>query len=148
MSLLAIHVGNYGLLVLFLPMLGALLAFMFFGFYPAKAFPGDIGNLTIGAVLATGAIIGNMETLAALLLIPYVIDFFIKLYNKFPSSKWWGEYRNGKLYPVEGKVRGFAQLIMKIFNGISEQRLVLVFIGIELLIGILLLLYVSISKLF
>lgn len=148
MSLLAIHLGAYNLLVLFLPMLGALLAFLFFNRYPAKAFPGDIGNLTIGAVLAAGAVIGNMETLAALLLIPYVIDFFIKLYNKFPSSKWWGEYRNGKLYPVEGKVRGFAQLVMKLFNGISEQKLVIIFIGIELLIGIVLLLYVSVSKLF
>lgn len=128
-------------LVLFLPMLGALLAFLFFNFHPAKAFPGDIGNLTIGAVLATGVIIGNLETIGALLLILYVLDFFIKLINKFPSSEWWGKYKNGKLYPPSGKVRGLAQLVMKVFNGISERNLVLFFVFLQILVGVMITFY-------
>ncbi|MBN2478526.1 UDP-N-acetylglucosamine--dolichyl-phosphate N-acetylglucosaminephosphotransferase [Candidatus Micrarchaeota archaeon] len=136
MSLFAIMYWRYEMLVLFLPMLGALLAFLIFNFYPAKAFPGDIGNLTIGAVLASGVIIGNMETVGALILLIYVGDFFIKLYNRFPSSKWWGEWKYGKLYPVEGKVRGLAQLVMKLFNGITEKKLTLAFIGMQLVLGI------------
>ncbi|MFA6489904.1 MAG: hypothetical protein WCT52_04465 [Candidatus Micrarchaeia archaeon] len=112
-------------------MLGALLAFMRFNWYPAKIFTGDIGNLLIGAALASAVIIGNLESAGAILVIPYVIDFFIKAYNRFPSTKWWGELRNGKLYPLEGKSRGLAQLVMKLSNGISEQKLVLVFIAAE-----------------
>ncbi|NYZ77646.1 hypothetical protein H0O02_05035 [Candidatus Micrarchaeota archaeon] len=134
-SLIAVSHGQTAALLLFLPYLGALLAFIIFNWYPSKAFPGDVGNLTIGATLATGAIIGNFETAGALLLLPYVIDFFIKAYNRFPSSKWWGEYKDGKLYPVEGKVRGFAQLVMKLFNGISERNLTLFFIGIEIVVA-------------
>ena len=108
---------------------------LFSGIHHILGIPGDVGNLTIGAVLASGVIIGNMEAAGALLMVPYVVDFFIKAYNRFPSSKWWGDYRMGKLYPLEGKVRGFAQLVMKIFNGISEKNLVLFFIGVEVIVG-------------
>ena len=139
MSFFAILSGKFEMLVLYLPILGALLAFLFYNFYPARAFPGDIGNLTIGATLAAGVIIGNMESIGAILLIPYVVDFFIKLYNRFPSSNWWGEYRNGKLYPIQGKVRGFAQLVMKYFNGITERNLTLFFVGLEVIMGLLVL---------
>lgn len=136
MILIAAINGNIEMLILFVPMLAALLAFFIFNKYPARIFPGDVGTLTIGAVLAAGVIIGNMESAGALLLLPYVFDFFIKLINRFPSSKWWGDYKAGKLYPMDGKVRGFAQLVMALFNGISEKNLVLFFISLEILIAL------------
>lgn len=136
-SLLAFNHGNSEMLVLFLPMLGALLGFLFFNRYPAKVFPGDVGNLSIGAVLAAGVIIGNFEAAGALLLVPYIGDFFIKAANGFPSSKWWGECKGGKLYPVDGKVRGLAQLVMKLSGGISERNLTLAFVLMELVVAVL-----------
>jgi len=135
MTLLALSHGSVEMVILFVPILGALLAFLFFNWYPARVFPGDVGNLTIGAVLASGVIIGNLETAGAIIMILYVLDFFIKAYRKFPSSKWWGEYRMGKLYPLEGRVNGLAQLTMKIFRGISERNLALFFIGVEIIIA-------------
>ncbi|MFA5411895.1 MAG: glycosyltransferase 4 family protein [Candidatus Micrarchaeia archaeon] len=136
MAALAFLNGRVEMLVIFIPMLGALLGFLKGNWFPARVFPGDVGNLTIGAVLASGVIIGNMESAGALMLILYVADFFIKAYHRFPSSKWWGELKGGKLYPVEGKVRGFAQLIMRMSGGISERNLVLVFIGMQALVGL------------
>ncbi|MCX8194985.1 MAG: hypothetical protein N3G22_02665 [Candidatus Micrarchaeota archaeon] len=118
-------------------MLGALLAFLPYNWYPARVFPGDIGNLSIGAALATAVIIGNLESAGAILVIPHVIDFFIKARNGFPSTKWWGELRAGKLYPAEGKVRSLAQFVMSSFGGISEKKLVLVFIVAEGLCALL-----------
>lgn len=140
MSILAIAHGSVEMVVLFVPILGALLGFLFFNWYPAKAFPGDVGNLTIGAILASGVIIGNMETAGAILMILYVLDFFIKAYKRFPSSNWWGEYKDGKLYALEGKSRGLAQFVMKLFKGISEVNLVLFFIGLQVLIAAVVLL--------
>ena len=139
-SIIAYHSNATVSSFLFLSFLGALIAFFLFNRYPAKVFPGDVGALSIGATLATGVIIGNMESVGALLLLPYVVDFFIKLANKLPSKEWWGEYKGGKLYPVGGKVWGFCQLVMKLANGISEQNLVLVFFAIEALVGIIVLL--------
>lgn len=140
MAAIAYSIGKVEMLVLFVPMLGALLGFLKFNWYPAKAFPGDVGNLTIGAVVAAGVIIGDLETAGALILSLYVVDFFIKAYNRFPSSKWWGELKGGKLYPVEGKVRGFAQLVMRAGGGMGERNLVLVFMGMQALVGIAVLL--------
>ena len=136
-GLLAVMKGSVGLALISFSMLGALLAFLRYNWFPARVFPGDVGNLTIGAALAAGVIIGNLETAGAILMAPYVVDFFIKAFNRFPSKGWWGEFRGGKLYPLEGKVRGFAQLVMKKANGISEQNLVLFFIGLEVVFAII-----------
>lgn len=136
MSILAIKEMSPETLIISLAMAGALFGFFLHNRFPAKIFPGDVGNLTIGAALASAVIIGNLEAAGALLLLPYVFDFFIKLSNRFPSRNWWGFYRNGKLYPVDNKVRGFAQLVMKKFNGISERNLTLLFIGLEMIVGL------------
>ncbi len=136
MSVIAINNASLETLILSLAMVGALFGFFIHNAFPAKIFPGDVGNLTIGAALASAVIIGNLETAGALLLLPYVVDFFIKLANNFPSRNWWGTYKNGKLYAVDNKVRGFAQLIMKRFNGIRERNLTMFFIGLEIIIGI------------
>lgn len=138
-ALIAFATGNIIALVIFMPMLGALMGFVRYNWYPAKIFPGDVGALSIGAALAAGVIVGNMESIGALLLLPYILDFVIKLANRLPSSNWWGEYRMGKLYALEGKFRGLCQLIMKLNNGISEQRLTLTLIGTELLVALVIL---------
>ncbi len=140
MVILAASNNSPETLMISLAMVGALFGFFIYNKFPAKIFPGDVGNLTIGAALASAVIIGNLEAAGALLLLPYVVDFFIKMSNRFPSKNWWGDYKNGKLYPFEGKVRGLAQLVMKNFNGISESGLSSFFIIIEAAIGIIVLL--------
>ena len=139
MSIVAIAKNSPEMSILFLSILGALLAFILFNWYPAKIFIGDVGTFTIGAVLASGVILGNLETAGAILVILYVIDFFIKLANKFPTTNWWGEKRGGLLYPIRGKVRGLCQLIMKLVHGISERNLAITLIGIEIIFGIIVL---------
>lgn len=128
---IALANGSTEMAMISAAMLGALLMFLRYNWYPARVFTGDIGNLTIGAALASAVIIGNLESAGAILVIPYVIDFFIKAINRFPSTKWWGYLRAGKLYPLENRVRGLAQLVMKLAGGISEQNLVLAFIAAE-----------------
>ncbi|MGC8899131.1 MAG: hypothetical protein ACP5KP_01265 [Candidatus Micrarchaeia archaeon] len=135
MGLIALVHGNDDMAVLFIPMLGALIGFFLNNTFPAKIFPGDVGTLAIGATLAAGVIIGNLESAGAILMVPYVIDFFIKAWNGFPST--WGEIKNGKLYPIEGKVRGLVHLVMKLAGGISEKNLVLCFIAVEILFGLI-----------
>jgi UDP-N-acetylglucosamine--dolichyl-phosphate N-acetylglucosaminephosphotransferase len=132
--LLAIMQDSFEMALLSVAMLGALLAFLRFNWFPAKIFIGDIGTLLIGATLAVAVIIGNLESAGAILVIPYLIDFFIKSFNRFPSTDWWGVPDSSKrMHPVDGKVRGLAQLVMKYSGGITEKRLVLAFIAAEVL---------------
>ena len=126
MSLIAIVNGSAEMAIIGVSMFGDLLAFLFFNFYPAKIFPGDVGNLSIGAVLASMVIIGNLETVGVILIIPYVVDFFIKAANRFPHTR--QTMKDGKLYP-KGKIMGLVHVIMR--KGITERNLVLTFIAIE-----------------
>ncbi|MEM2175122.1 MAG: glycosyl transferase family 4, partial [Candidatus Micrarchaeia archaeon] len=61
-------------------LLASLLAFLKFNKYPAKVFPGDVGTFTIGATLASIAIIGNMEKFALGLFSLYWINFLLFIY--------------------------------------------------------------------
>lgn len=139
--IIAYLLGKITVLVILLAILGALLATLYYNWYPAKILVGDVGTLTIGAIIATVVIMGNFEIAGAILLIPYMLDFLIKAKNHFPYS--FGVYRKGKLYCPESGPVGLGQLIMKICGGISERNLVLVLMGIEAVLGVLaVLLYV------
>jgi UDP-N-acetylglucosamine--dolichyl-phosphate N-acetylglucosaminephosphotransferase len=124
--------------VISVSMLGALLAFLIFNRFPAKVFPGDVGNLTIGAALAAAVIIGSFETAGAIIVIPYVMDFFIKLVNGLPHTR--QALRNEKLYPKDGKIKGLVHVVMRIFGGIKEKNLVSFFIAVEVIFAIIVLL--------
>lgn len=134
LAIIAFKIQSTNALILLLAMIGALLAFLFYNWYPAKVLIGDVGTLSIGAVIASSVIIGNFETYGIIVIIPYAIDFFIKAMNGFPSKNWWGSYENGKLY-CRGKPISFCQWIMKISNGISERNLTILLILIEAIFG-------------
>ncbi len=141
LAIIAYLMGKISVLVILLAALGALLAALYYNWYPAKILVGDVGTLSIGAIIAAAVVMGNFEIAGAILLIPYVIDFLIKAKNHFPYS--FGEYKDGKLYCPEGGPVGLGQLIMKVCGGISERNLVLVLMGIEVVCGVVaILLYV------
>lgn len=115
--------------------LGALIATLRYNWYPAKVLIGDVGTLSIGAIIASAVILGNFELAGGIIIIPYFIDFLLKLAHGFPSKGWGGVYKKGKLYcPSSGPI-GLCQLIMKISTGVSEKRLTLTLMGIEAVCG-------------
>lgn len=115
--------------------LGALLATLYYNWYPAKVFVGDVGTLTIGAIIAAAVIMGNFETAGIIIIIPYALDFLIKAKNRFPSSGSWARYRDGKLFcPKTGPI-GLGQLIIKAAGGLSERNVTLTLMGIEAVCG-------------
>ena len=72
----------------------ALLGFLVFNWYPSRIFPGDSMTYGIGAFIAMVAIAGNMEKIAIILFIPFIIDAILSL---------WPELRG------RGKVEAFAK---------------------------------------
>jgi len=134
LAIIAYLLGKYTLLIILFAALGALLATLYYNWFPAKVLVGDVGTLSIGAIIATVVIMGNFGIAGAILLIPYFIDFLIKAKNHFPYS--FGIYKEGKLYCPDNGPVGLGQLIMKLSGGISERNLVLVVMGIEVICGI------------
>lgn len=135
LAIIAYLLGEVTAFIILIAALGALLATVYYNWYPAKILIGDVGTLSIGAIIASAAIIGNFEMAGIIIIIPYVVDFIIKAKNHFPSEGWWGIYRSGKLYCPDSGPVGLCQLIMKLFGGISERNLVLVLMGIEVVLG-------------
>jgi UDP-N-acetylglucosamine--dolichyl-phosphate N-acetylglucosaminephosphotransferase len=92
--LAAILSKNIFILILLVPFLFALIAFYLFNRYPSKVFPGDITTLSIGAIIASAAIIGKAELFAILLCLLYLINFglyfiftfFIKPFTKLQET--------------------------------------------------------------
>ena len=125
-------------LVLLLAGIGALLGVIYFNWYPARVFVGDVGTLSIGAIIASAVIVGNFEWAGVVVIIPYALDFLLKAAHGFPSQGWWGELReDGKLHCPGDDPVGLGQLIMKLTGGIHERTLVLTLIGIEALCGLM-----------
>ncbi len=56
-----------------------LLAFLAFNWYPAKVFPGNSFTYAIGALIATLAILGDMERIALWLFMPYFLEILLYL---------------------------------------------------------------------
>jgi UDP-N-acetylglucosamine--dolichyl-phosphate N-acetylglucosaminephosphotransferase len=136
LAIIAFRHGETTTLLILLSATGALLAFLRYNWYPAKVFIGDVGTLTIGAVIASAAIIGNFEAAGIIVMVPYILEFIIKARNGFPSQGWWGVNKNGKLYCPEPGFKGMGQLIMRLTNGISERGLALTLMGLEAVCGL------------
>ena len=138
LAVIASHVGAWASLALLLAGVGAIVGTMPFNWYPARMFVGDVGTLSIGALIAAACIVGNFETAGVIVIIPYTIDFFFKAFHRFPTTGWGGELRgDGKLYcPRHGPV-SLCQGVLKVFNGLHERTLVLILMGIEALFGLL-----------
>jgi UDP-N-acetylglucosamine--dolichyl-phosphate N-acetylglucosaminephosphotransferase len=79
LAIAAYYTGQSSVAMIFAAMAGAQIAFWWFNRYPAKIFPGDTGTLGFGALLAAGIIIGNMEFIGILVLLPQLFNATISL---------------------------------------------------------------------
>jgi len=123
--------------LILLAALGALLATLYYNWYPARVFIGDVGTFAIGSIIASAVIVGNFEVAGLIIMIPYFLDFFIKARNRFPSTV--GRYAalcvEGKLYCPKSGAKGLGQLIAKIAGGMSERNITLSLMGLEAIFG-------------
>ncbi len=92
--LVVIH--NYDVALASLPLGFVSLAFYKYHKVPSKIFPGDSGALTLGAMYGSIAIVGHVEIIAAIALLPAVINSFLFL----SSVKRIIEHRQIKANPV------------------------------------------------
>ena len=72
-------VQNYEIAIVSLPLGFVSLAFYKYHKIPSKIFPGDSGALTLGAMYGTIAIVGGVEIIAAVALLPAIINSFLFL---------------------------------------------------------------------
>lgn len=135
LAAIAYHLHEVTAFVILIAALGALLATLYYNWYPSKIFIGDVGTLSIGAIIASAVIIGNFEVAGVIVIIPYILEFLIKAKNRFPNKDWWLKYHDGKLYCPESGPVGLGQLIAKAAGGMSERNITISIIGLEAICG-------------
>jgi UDP-N-acetylglucosamine--dolichyl-phosphate N-acetylglucosaminephosphotransferase len=142
-AIAALITGNTLSLLIAVPMFAALIAFLFYNWYPAKGFPGNAGTLVIGSTLACTVIIGRIEIIGVCVLLPHIIDFLMKLLGVIGKSKPFGQRAlygdttvcpNGVLHPPPYKA--LSHLLMKI-RPMTEKRLVMSLIMCEVFFGVI-----------
>jgi len=97
LSICLFIVQNYEIAIVSLPLGFVSLAFYKYHKIPSKIFPGDSGALTLGAMYGAIAIVGGVEIIAAVALLPAILNSFLFL----SSVKRIVEHRQIKGKPVE-----------------------------------------------
>jgi UDP-N-acetylglucosamine--dolichyl-phosphate N-acetylglucosaminephosphotransferase len=127
--------GAEDAMILALCMDVALLAFLYFNWYPAKVFPGDTMTYSVGALVACVAILGDMEKIAVILFVPYAVDFFLQLRCKFHFEAFARVNEDGSLdLPCHGlyHLTHLAIAVLKrVKRKVYERDVVLFLYGIE-----------------
>ena len=94
-----IIIENYEIAIASLPMAFVSLAFYKYHKIPSRIFPGDSGALTLGAFYGAIAIVGGVEIVAAVALLPAIINSFLFLSSAKKSTAAKSGITKGK--PVE-----------------------------------------------
>lgn len=88
--------GSIDTALMVLPLLSVTLGFFIFHRFPSKIFPGDSGSLSLGAIYGAIAIVGGIEVIGVVALLPAILNSFFFL----SSVKRLVEGRTIKLRPV------------------------------------------------
>jgi len=140
-----IFLGLYALIngeivssAIFFSTVGALFGFLKFNRFPAKILPGDSLTYCLGAVVAAGVIVGNMEKAGIIMMTPFIIEFLLKLRSKFTASCLGKLRKDGKLDPPYGKrIYSWTHIIMN-SSVLTEKQVTMILIIIQVIFGLLL----------
>ena len=121
--------GNTDAALISIALFASCAGFLVFNFYPARIFPGNSATYMIGAVIASIAIIGNMERVAVIALIPQIIEFFLKARGWFKAENFGKLGKDGRL-SYSGQTQSLTHLFMKAFRP-NERQLVLMLLFVQ-----------------
>jgi UDP-N-acetylglucosamine--dolichyl-phosphate N-acetylglucosaminephosphotransferase len=118
--------------VVFLTAFAALAGFIRYNWYPAKILPGDSLTYLLGSTVAAGVIVGNMERSGILVMLPFIIEFFMKMRIKFKATCLGRLREDGRLNPPYGrKIYSWTHAVMNL-RPMTEKQVTVTLILIQL----------------
>ena len=127
--ILGVGHGRMDGVYLLVPLLGSLVAFLWFNKYPSQIFPGDTLMLFVGGTLAIAGILSNLQVQTAFIFIPMIVEFFLKMIGHFKAENYCSDAGNGFL-EYHGRIESLTHVIMKHMK-VTEPELVKFIWGIE-----------------
>jgi UDP-N-acetylglucosamine--dolichyl-phosphate N-acetylglucosaminephosphotransferase len=139
MSLVTYLAGSTWVTMIGLVSVAALVAFLYFNWFPAKIFPGNAFTYMIGAIIACVAILGNVEKLALILFIPYYMDFILGSRGRMKVEAFAKVNSDGTLEQPAPKICDVCHLMIAIVKRIKgkvyERDVVLSIIVFEIILA-------------
>ncbi len=133
--------GKTDAFALSLIMIGALVAFLYYNWYPARVFPGDAMTYSVGAMAACVAIVGDMEKIAVTLFVPYALDFFLQAHGRFGKEAFAKVNDDGSLDRDQNGIYHLTHLALAVLKRIKgkvyERDVVLFVCGVEAVVAAL-----------
>jgi len=111
--------GSSWLSLIALIMVAALIAFYFFNKFPAKVFPGDVLTYSTGAMIAAIAILGNVERIAVLFFVPYIIEVILKARGRLKKESFGKVQEDGSIEAPYEKVYSLTHVSIRILKKIK-----------------------------
>ncbi|MEW6295719.1 MAG: glycosyltransferase 4 family protein [Candidatus Diapherotrites archaeon] len=135
-----LYVGNsLESIILIASIMGALIAFLKFNWYPTKIFPGDSLTLMNGALIASIVIIGNMEKIGIILIALFFIELLFKAKHRFQSQCFGIPQKDGTL-KADPRGGSLTQWIMR-RGKFTEIRVVSIILFLQCIIAAITLIY-------
>jgi UDP-N-acetylglucosamine--dolichyl-phosphate N-acetylglucosaminephosphotransferase len=127
--------GEMTACIIFLTTFASLIAALKYNFFPAKILPGDSLTYILGAVVATGAIVGNIEKATVITMMPFIIQGILKFYGlykikHFPSDMGILQ-KDGSIKSKYGnKIYSLTHVFMNLGN-FTEKQIVIALILVQ-----------------
>ncbi|MBL7169812.1 MAG: hypothetical protein ISS48_02240 [Candidatus Aenigmarchaeota archaeon] len=136
--------GIYSLIInqivsaaIFFSCVGALIGFLKYNWVPAKILSGDSIQYLLGSVVASGVILGNMEKAGLFLMLPFAIEFLLKLRGRLNVHCMGKLRKDGKLDPPYGKkIYSWTHLIMNI-RPLTEKQVTIMLILMQVIFSLM-----------
>lgn len=113
--------GSTWLSVIILIMVACLVAFYLFNKYPAKIFPGDILTYSVGALIATTTILGNIEKITVFFFIPYIIETGLKVRGRLKKESFARLEEDGSLELKYNKIYSLTHLSIFVLKKFKKK---------------------------
>ena len=138
LGLYALINGRTDAAILLLTACVALLAFLRYNWYPAKILSGDSLTYLLGALVAAGVIIGDMQRVGLIVIFPFIIEFVLKARSRFRASCIGKLREDGKLDPPYGKkIYSWTHMLMNL-GKLRERDVTIALIFIQVFFAALL----------
>jgi len=132
LGIYALLIGEIVSATLFFSTVGALIAFFIYN-WKGRMLSGDSLTYCLGAVVASGVIIGNMERAGIIAMTPFIIEFLLKSRSRFKASCLGKLRKDGKLDPPYGKkIYSWTHIIMNL-GKLTEKKVSIILILIQVI---------------
>jgi UDP-N-acetylglucosamine--dolichyl-phosphate N-acetylglucosaminephosphotransferase len=115
------YVGKPWLAFVCLLAVTALIPFWIYNKHPAKVFPGDILTYPLGGLIGIVAILGNIERVAIIFFIPYMVEVILKVRGGLAKQSFGRPDKNNNLEMPYDKIYGLEHLAIFVLKRIRKK---------------------------